>query len=203
MNPIRINLLPYREAARKLRRETFYRLCALFAVLAGGIVFAVYSVINAYTNGKDEENAILKREIAGLDRQIEQIKRLKDQLESLKSRKQVIESLQMDRNDTVNLLSELVKQVPDGTFLKGIKQDGSKITLEGYAQTNASVSTLMRNLDASLWLEKPQLVETKALMLGKRHVQGFTLIVSLTRKKAETKDAVPGAAKPNPEKAPS
>lgn len=190
---IRINLLPHREAARKARRELFYRLCALTVILGGITILGVYTVIDTQINRREEGNQFLKREIAGLDRQIEQIKRLKDQLEALKSRKQVIESLQMDRNDTVHLLSELVKQVPEGTFLKRIKQEGSKITLEGYAQTNASVSVLMRNLEASLWLEAPQLIETHAVMLEKRHVQEFSMTVQFTRKKAEAA-AKPAAA---------
>lgn len=111
---IRINLLPHREAAKKARREQFYVLLGLIATLGALVVFAVYTLINAAIENQDSKNTFLKAEIAILDKQLEQIKRLKEQTQALLARKQVIENLQRDRGETVYLLSELVKQVPEG-----------------------------------------------------------------------------------------
>lgn len=178
---IRINLLPHREAKRKARRQQFYSLLGLSAALAAVIVGLVYSVIAGYIAAQEEDNDYLKKEIAVLDKQIEQIKRLKEQTQALLARKQVIESLQLDRAEPVLLLSELTKQVPDGIYLKLMKQEGQRVTLGGYAQSNARVSTLMRNLEASPWLERPTLIEIKAADVNKRRLAEFSMIVFITR----------------------
>lgn len=178
---IRINLLPHREEKRKARRQQFFVLTGLVSVLAGLIVFLGYSIIGGYITDQDGRNDFLKKEIAVLDKQIEEIKRLKEQTQSLLSRKQIIESLQGDRAEAVHLLNEMVKQVPEGVYLKSLKQDGRRILLNGYTQSNARVSTLMRNLEASPWIEKPQLIEIKAVTLDKRRVSEFSLSATLTR----------------------
>lgn len=182
---IRINLLPHREEARKARRQQFFTLLGMVVVLGALIVFLVYSVIDGYISSQEDKNEFLKKEIAVLDKQIDQIKRLKEQTQALLARKQVIEALQRDRGETVNLLSELVKQVPEGVYLKSLKQDGDKVNLVGYVQSNARVSTLMRNLDASPWLERPELLEIKAVVVDKRRLNEFALNVFLTRAPAE------------------
>lgn len=182
---IRINLLPHREEAKKARREQFYVLAGLISVLGLLIVFAVYTVIGGYIGSQESANDFLKREIATLDKQLDQIKRLKEQTQALLARKQVIENLQRDRGETVYLLSEMVKQVPEGVYLKSLKQDGLNVNITGYAQSNARVSALMRNLDASPWLENPQLVEVKAGILNGRRTNEFVMNVSLTRVKPE------------------
>lgn len=178
---IRINLLPHREEKRKARRLQFFVLTGLVAVLAGLIVFLVYSIIGGYITTQDERNDFLKKEIAVLDKQLEEIKRLKEQTAALLSRKQIIESLQSDRAEAVHLLNELVKQTPEGVYLKSMKQEGRRITLSGYTQSNARVSTLMRNLEASPWLERPVLVEIKAVTLDKRRASEFSMTVTLVR----------------------
>lgn len=182
---IRINLLPHREAAKKARREQFYVLAGLVSALAALLVFAGYSFIATAISQQDNANNFLKNEIAVLDKQLEQIKRLKEQTQALLSRKQVIENLQQDRGETVYLLSELVKQVPEGIYLKSLKQDGLKISIAGYAQSNARISALMRNLDDSPWLESPQLIESKAALLNGRRSNEFSMNVLLTRIKPE------------------
>ena len=178
---IRINLLPHREEKRKARRLQFFVLTGLVAVLAGLIVFLGYSIIGGYIASQDERNDFLKKEIAVLDKQLEEIKRLKEQTAALLSRKQIIESLQGDRAEAVYLLNEIVKQTPEGVYLKSLKQDGRRITLSGYTQSNARVSTLMRNLEASPWLEKPVLAEIKAVTLDKRRASEFSMTVTLVR----------------------
>lgn len=178
---IRINLLPHREEKRKARRQQFFVLTALVAVLAGLIVFLGYTIIGGYITTQDERNDFLKKEIAVLDKQLEEIKRLKEQTAALLSRKQVIEALQADRAEAVLLLNEMVKQMPEGVYIKSLKQEGRRITMTGYTQSNARVSTLMRNLEASPWLEAPRLVEIKAVTLDKRRVSEFGLTATLTR----------------------
>ena len=182
---IRINLLPHRAEAKKARRQQVFVLAGLITVLGALVVFAIYSVIASYISDQNSNNEFLKREIAVLDKQIDQIKRLKEQTQALLARKQVIENLQRDRGETVYLLSELVKQTPDGIYLKTLKQDGLRVHLTGYAQSNARVSTLMRNLDASPWLENPQLIEVKALVLNGRRINEFALNITMTRIKPD------------------
>jgi len=136
-------------------------------------------------------NQFLKSEIGKLDKEIAEIDKLKDEIAALLARKQIIETLQADRAQTVHLLDELVKQMPEGVFVKSIAQKGMRVQLLGYAQSNARVSTLMRNIEASRWLGDPELIEVKAATLEKRRVSEFTLYVSLKRAPA---DSTPGPA---------
>lgn len=182
---IRINLLPHREEAKKARREQFYILAGLVSVLGALIVFAVYTLIGSTISSQDSTNNFLKQEIAVLDKQLDQIKRLKEQTQALLARKQIIENLQRDRGETVYLLSELVKQVPEGIYLKTLKQDGLQVNITGYAQSNARLSALMRNVEASPWLESPQLIESKAVVLNGRRINEFGMNFVLTRVQPE------------------
>ena len=178
---IRINLLPHREEARKAKRQHFYLMVGAAACLAGLVVFLGYTIINGYIANQASANDFLKAEIAVLDKQLAEIKLLKEKTQALLARKQVIEDLQRDRSETVYLMSELVKQVPEGVYLKSLKQDGAKVNITGYAQSNARVSALMRNLEASPWLENPQLVEVKAVVLNGRRSNEFAMNFMLTR----------------------
>jgi type IV pilus assembly protein PilN len=178
---IRINLLPHRKEARKARRQQFFVVASLVSVLALLLVFAIYTVIDGSIEVQNGNNEFLKREIAILDKEIDQIKRLKEQTQALLARKEVIENLQRDRGETVYLLSELTKQVPEGIYLKSLKQDGVAVNMTGYAQSNARVSTLMKNLEASPWLENPRLIEVKAVVLNGRRINEFGMNVTLTR----------------------
>jgi type IV pilus assembly protein PilN len=178
---IRVNLLPHREERRKAQRQQFYALSGLLAVLVGLIWFVGFGLINNMIESQAEKNRFLKNEITALDKQIEEINKLKEQTESLLQRKQVIESLQANRSETVHLFNELARQLPPGVFLKSIKQEGQKITLVGYAQSNARVSTLMHNLDESPILERPELVEIKAALVGKRRMSEFAMSIYFSR----------------------
>ena len=144
-----------------------------------------FIIIDGYITSQEERNNFLKSEIAVLDKQIDEIKKLKEQTQALLARKQIIESLQRDRAEAVRLLSELVKQMPEGVYLRSIKQDNTKISLVGYAQSSARVSTLMRNIEASPWLERPQLVEIKAVQVEKRRLNEFSLFAFLKRESPE------------------
>lgn len=193
---IRINLLPHRAEKRKALRLQFYAFAGVVAVLAGIVWFVGFSYLNSLIDRQSEKNTFLKSEIAALDKQIEEIKKLKEQTDLMLSRKQVIESLQANRSETVHLFNELVNQLPGGIYLRSIKQEQQKITLVGHAQSNARVSTLMHNLEESPVFERPVLVEIKAVTADKRRMNEFTLYVFFSRQtsKEEAKpDKKPGA----------
>ena len=182
---IRINLLPHRAEKRKARREQFYALGALMLLLGGIIWFVGFTAINGYISSQESKNAFLTTEISALDKQIDEIKKLKEQTDALLGRKQVIEALQANRAETVYMFNELARQVPTGVYLRSIKQSGQKISLTGFTQSSARVSTLMRNLDESPLLERPELVEIKAATVDKRRLGEFSLNVFLTRQTAD------------------
>ena len=194
---IRINLLPHRAEKRKQRRTQFYVLSATMVVLGVLIGFLVHSIYAGYIGQQEARNAFLKAEIAKLDKEIAEIRRLREQIDALLSRKQIIEDLQSTRSESVHLLNELAKGMPEGVYLKSVKQVGSRITLVGYAQSNARVSHLMRNLEESPFLERPTLVEAKAATVDDRRVSEFTLGIGIERQKAEEPppDAKPAGAK--------
>lgn len=191
---IRINLLPHREEKRKARRQQFYALAGMVVVLGGLIVGLGYTIIAGYIGAQDEKNEFLKKEIAVLDKQIAQIKTLQDQIRLLLSRKQVIENLQRDRAESVQLLNELALQMPDGVYIRTFKQSGTGVALTGFAQSNARVSTLMRNLESSPIFESPQLVQTAVSKDGGRLAQAFSMNVKVTRAAPPAEASQPAAA---------
>jgi len=184
---IRINLLPWREARRKAQRQHLGVLGGMVAALGLLIVGAVHLTIAGYIAEQSARNEFLKRENVRLDKEIEEIRKLRGEIAALLARKQVIERLQADRAQAVHLLEELVQQVPDGVYLKSIKQTALKVNLVGYSQSNARVSTLMRNFTASPHLENPELVEIKAVTVSNKRVSEFNMNVSL--KPLQTEDA--------------
>jgi type IV pilus assembly protein PilN len=182
---IRINLLPWREARRKAQRQHLGVLGGMVAALGLLIVGAVHLTIAGYIAEQSARNEFLKRENGRLDKEIEEIRKLRGEIAALLARKQVIERLQADRAQAVHLLEELVQQVPDGVYLKSIKQTALKVNLVGYSQSNARVSTLMRNFAASPHLENPELVEIKAVTVSNKRVSEFNMNVSLKRLQIE------------------
>lgn len=190
---IRINLLPWREARRKAHNLQFYILMGMVAGLAASIVLLVHGYYAARISTQSERNRFLTAENKKLDTEIEEIKKLKEEIQALLSRKQVIETLQADRAQTVYLLEQLVRQTPDGVYLKSIRQTGAKVNLSGYAQSNARVSTLMRNLEASPYLVNPDLVEIKVANINNKRLSEFIMNVSIRRQQSE-EDAAKGAA---------
>jgi type IV pilus assembly protein PilN len=193
----KINLLPHREERRKRARVHFAVLGGMTAALGIVIVAAVWVIFQGRIGNQEDRNRYLKAEIAKLDKEIDEIKEVKDKISALLARKQVIETLQTDRVQTVYLLDELVRQMPEGVFLKSVKQTGSNVALVGYAQSNARVSTLMRNIESSPWLANPNLVEIRATTLGKMRISEFNLRLQLKRPTAAVaKDGAKDAAKP-------
>jgi len=159
----RINLLPWREQQRRERRLGFYAALGTAAAVAAVTAFATYLLFGSMIDSQEARNARLRTEIKVLDRQIEEINDLETQKQNFISRMQIIEMLQRSRPEAVHLFDELVKVMPDGTYLTSVIQHGSKLKLEGVAQSSTRVSTLMRNIASSQWLRNPELevVETK------------------------------------------
>ncbi len=182
---IRINLLPHRDERRKRARTHFAVIAGMTAAL-GAVIWGAGHVVNSNrVAAQQDRNTFLKGEIAKLDKQIADIKKLKDEIQALLARKQIIETLQADRAQTVHLLDQLVRQMPEGVYLKSVKQKGLAVHLDGYAQSNARVSTLMRNIESSPWLEKPELVQIKATAVDKKRLSEFNLNLSLKPLKPE------------------
>ncbi len=177
---IRINLLPHREMKRAARQRQFIFLTASISVLALLIVVLVHGIIGGKIDTQGARNSYLEAETAKLDKQIAEIQKLKEQIQAMLSRKKVVETLQSNRSQSVYLLDQMVRLLPDGLYLKSFKQTGNIVNIQGYAQSNARVATFIRNLDASPWLESPELVITKAATVDKVRLNEFSLNVKLT-----------------------
>jgi len=161
---ILINLLPHREEKRQQRKRAFFVGLGVAAVIGVGITGLWFGVLQQLTSLQQERNDFLRAEITKLDDQIKDIATLRAEIDALKARQKAVEDLQMDRNVPVYLLNELVKQTPEGVFLTSIRQSGSAVTVMGRAQTNERVSEFLRNTAySSQWLERPELVEIKAV----------------------------------------
>lgn len=184
---ILINLLPHREAARKKRQDTFNISLAASALAGGLIAGMIFLWIEGQISSQQDQNMYLTREINKLDEQIKNIAALEAEIAALRARQQAVENLQADRNLPVHLLSELVRQLPEGVYLASMRQDNQLVTLQGVAQSNERVSELLRNLgNNSPWFAKPELVEIVAgsVKLGandQRRVSNFTIRVRLVR----------------------
>ncbi len=182
---IRINLLPHRQERRKAQRKHLAILAGMVAALGIAIVVLVHGVFAGYIAIQNDRNDFIKKENARLDKEIDEIKKLRGEIASLLARKQVIERLQSDRAQPVYLLEQLVRQVPDGVYIKSFKQQGLRVSVSGYAQSNARVSTLMRNIAASPYLERPDLVEIKAAAVNNKRVAEFSMNLSLKQQKTD------------------
>src|SRR5688572_67149 len=182
---IRINLLPHREVRRKQQQTQFFITLGIVAAIGAGIWFVVHTYLEDQFDRQVSRNKYLQEEIVKLDKQIAEIQKLKDQIAALKARAKVVETLQGTRSEVVHLLDQLVRQLPDGVYLKGIKQTGNRVLINGYTSSQARVSTLMRNLESSPHLENPNLIEIKAVQLGNRRLNEFTLNISILRAKAD------------------
>lgn len=182
---MRINLLPHRQLKRAERQRQFGLMALMAAVAAGAVVFMGWTYLSTKKDSQIERNGRLEQAIVQLDKEIADIKNLKDQISNVLERKQIVENLQTNRSQSVVILDELSRQLPEGLYLKSIKQQGNLITLEGVADTNARVATLVRNLSVSNWMESPNLIEIKAMTLNGIKQNDFTLNVSLKVQKAE------------------
>lgn len=189
---IRVNLLPHRAEKRKARQLQFIVLSVLSLALGAVVVAFAYAAINTQISYQERRNAYLNQEIAVLNKQIEEIKKLREQTQALLSRKTVVENLQSTRSDVVHLLDQMLRILPEGVYLKSLKQTGYKISIIGYAQSSARVSTLMRSIEDSPWLDSPLLIEVHAVSVSGTRLAEFSLNFNLT------KQAAPAAAPAKP-----
>jgi type IV pilus assembly protein PilN len=159
----RINLVPWREAERKRKRQEFGVGAVGALILAGLIAFVVNLQMQSAINSQNDRNQYLKAEIANLDKQIAEILDLEQQKQRLLARMQVIEQLERSRPEIVHVVDQLVRTIPDGIYLTSLKQTDRKIQLKGMAQSSTRVASYMRNIDSSEWLADPALdiLETK------------------------------------------
>jgi type IV pilus assembly protein PilN len=194
---ILINLLPHREAAKLKRKESFFvslLASALLGALLAVLIFVWYQV---QITEQQARNTVLRTENARLDVQIKEVATLEKEISGLRSRQEAVEDLQTERNLPVHLLNEIVKQVPEGVFIKSMKQDGALVSLSGAAQSNERVAELLRNLSSeNPFVTKPELVEivagTTALTpKDQRRVSNFVVRVQLKKIAEDRKAAVP------------
>ena len=184
---ILINLLPHREEAHKRRKEAFQATMFASFLLGLAIAGAIYWWFQIMITDQQNKNAFLQQEIKVLEGQIKEIASIEDEIASLRARQKAVEDLQSDRNLPVHLLTELVKQLPDGVYVTAIKQAGQTITMQGMAQSNERVSELLRNLASNTpWLAKPELAEITASTVAlnqrdQRRVSAFNLRFQLVR----------------------
>jgi type IV pilus assembly protein PilN len=204
---VRINLLPHREQKRAARQRQFVSLAISLAILGLAVIGLVHMFFASRIDNQNSRNALLKSEIAKLDEQIREIDKLREQTQALLARKQVVETLQTNRTEAVHLVDQLVRLLPDGIYLRSVKQQDARVTLVGLAQSNARVSTLMRNIEASPWLSQPELVEIKSVPVpgvqardGAPRINQFTLNLQVKRVAPPTETAAepakPGAPAP-------
>lgn len=159
---VRINLLPHREARRERQKKLFWFFTGLSAVAGAALVGMVWTVLQGYIGTQIERNQFITAENRKLDNQIKEIATLRQEIDALRARQRAVEDLQADRNQPVYLLDELARQVPDGIYLRSVKQEDKKVNIAGWAASNERVSEFLRNLQGnSMFLERPELVEIK------------------------------------------
>ena len=186
---IRINLLPHRELARAARRRQFNAMLAIAVAAGAFVVVAGHLLIDARQSAQEARNVYLEQEIAKLDIQIGEIKKIREQTQALLERKQVVETLQANRTEVVHLVDQMIRLLPDGLYLKSFKQAGDVVTISGYTQSSARVSTLMRNLNDSVWFDAASLVEIKAATVNNLRANEFVLTVKQARPQPDDANA--------------
>jgi len=200
---ILINLLPHREAARKRRRETFQATMVVSALMGLVIAGIIYWWFQTMIEDQQAKNTFLRSEIKVLENQIKEIATIEEEIAALRARQKAVEDLQSDRNLPVHLLSELVRQLPDGVYITTLKQTNQTVAMQGMAQSNERVSEMLRNLSNNTpWLSKPELVEIVASNVAlsprdQRRVSAFNLRFQLMRSSEVQKalDAASAAGK--------
>ncbi len=182
----RINLLPWREQLREERKQRFLVIIVGVLIVAGGIVFLADQYLNAAIGQQNARNDFIRNEISALDSRIKEISELKTRRQQLVERMKIIQDLQGNRPIAARVFDQLVRTLPDGVHFTDVKMVGKSISIEGAAESNNLVSSLMRNQDASDWLTAPNLTEVKAISADKLdQANTFKLTVEQTLPKAQ------------------
>jgi type IV pilus assembly protein PilN len=189
----RINLLPWRAAERKRKRQEFILSMGAAVATAALVTLVGRWQMSSAIEHQRERNQVLTDEIALLDQQIQEILGLENQKRQLLARMEIIETLQRSRPEIVHIFDEVVRTLPEGVYLTYLKQSGKKIELRGVAQSSTRVSAFMRNIDNSQWLADPslQIVETKGRDTGR----GAEFTLFATQRSRETPEAASGGEK--------
>lgn len=204
---ILINLLPHREAARKRRKEVFQATLGISFVCGLLIAGAIYSWFQMMITDQQSKNAFLKKETVALEEQIKEIATIEEEIMALQARQNAVENLQADRNLPVHLLTQLVKQMPSGSYVSSLKQTDQTVAIQGMAQSNERVSEMLRNFtDNTPWFSKPELIEIAAKDVAmsakdKRRASAYNLRFSLIRAselKKDSSDATTVKSTPTP-----
>ena len=162
----RINLLPWREEERKTRQREF-GVAAAGAVIAGvAVIMLTMLAFSTMISSQERRNERLTAEIAIIEEDIQEIDKLELQKERLLARMEIIDQLQKSRPEIVHLFDEMVRQLPEGVYLTGMKQTGSRIEIRGVAQSSTRVSALMRQIDESVWLADPEVERVETTTSG-------------------------------------
>lgn len=189
----RINLLPWRAELRQRRKKEFLVALAGSLVVAMGVAYLSKLTVQGQTSAQQGRNQILRGEIADLDKQIAEITTLESQRERLEARIQVITQLQRSRPEVVHLFDELVNAVPEGVHFTEVIQQGSRIEVQGNAQSSTRVSALMRNIDDSEWLRQPGLEGVDFVTTGSERAAKFKVFaqqVSMVTPEGEAAEGV-------------
>lgn len=182
----KINLLPWREELRKQKQREFASMSGGSAIIAGLIVLLAHFHVDGLIDNQNQRNAFLESEIDILDQRIVRIKELERMKANLLARMNVIQELQRSRPESVHLMDEMVRTLPDGVYLDKFTQKGKDLTMAGVAQSNARVSDYMRNIDSSEWLTGPSLDQIKTKEVERRRISNFNLRGKQKTRKAET-----------------
>jgi type IV pilus assembly protein PilN len=182
---IRINLLPHRAEKRKRRQDQFVALAVAAALIGLAIAGAIYFALETALNNQKERNSFVQAEIGKLEKQIEEIKAIRAETADLLQKKQVVENLQTYRSEPVYLLDQMLRLIPEGLYLTGIKQTGTNVEIKGLAQSQARISNLMNNIDASPYLQNASIVESKGVNVNNLRVFEFTLQYAIKRAKVD------------------
>lgn len=193
----KINLLPWRAERRKQREREFGAIMGAALVFGALIVVGWGWYVGQMLDGQKARNDLLTKEITLLEDKIKEIEALKDKRDKLLQRKEVIETLRASGSGTVRMLDDLVRTIPDGVRLTNIKQQGEALILEGLAQSQARISSYMRNLETSRWLSKPDLQKSEATGPDKTARYKFSMMVTLRKSKEEIEAAEAAGSGPS------
>ena len=191
----RINLLPWREELRQEQKKQFLLMTVMTCVLAAAIVGLIHFQMQAKIDYQLSRNSFMTNEIAKVDEEIKEISELKKVRRSLIERMEVIQDLQGSRPSIVHLFTEIVSTVPNGVYLKSLNQTGSNLLVNGQAESNARVSTYMRNLASSEWLKEPNLTVIEVEDITVNRISTFTLTVKQTSPNATEEEQDDGGLK--------
>jgi len=187
-----INLLPWREELRKVKLQEFIRTATISAVMAAVLVLAGHLYVNGQIENQKQRNNFIQAEIDILNKRIGRIEELESMKQGLLARMNVIQDLQSSRPESVHLMDELVRSLPDGVFLNAFKQKNKDLTMEGIAQSNARVSDYMRSIDTSDWISNPHLDLIRTTERNRRRIANFTLRGTQRPRKAATDEGMNG-----------